>query len=53
MVVIDLFLLTFYGELGTGCYLRKKFIKWNSFDEGFLCDNSGLARLSVEFNDQR
>ena len=26
MVVIDLFLPTFYGELGTGCYLLKNWL---------------------------
>ena len=39
-----LFLLTFSGELGTSCYLIKKFLI--NLDARFPCDNLGLASLS-------
>ena len=46
--MIDLFFIlqTFCGELGTGCYLLKKKINQNSFDEEYPFYNLGIARLS-------
>ena len=46
--MIDFFFIlqTFYGELGTGCYLLKKKINRNSFDEECSFYNAGIARLS-------
>ena len=54
-LTIYLFLLVFYGKLGTECYLLKGLFNQISFNEEFRCYNLELARLSYVdiFHDSR